>query len=170
MKKVILLSIILIFLTGCGGLYDLNNFILPDDIGFLALIEELDTPRKIVDYMGKNFTYERHIFYTPDPYVLWKTKKGDCNDFSTFAVFIANYHGYGGYQIKLQGNGLNIHWLAVYLESGQYSYSNNTHYYYVQLNEFRYIVMDWHYKNRLNWISYIVYDYNMNIVETGYNN
>jgi len=170
MKKIILVSIILIFLTGCGGLYNLNDFILPDDMEFLTLMEELDTPQKIADYMEEYFTYKRHIFYNPDPYILWKTKKGDCNDFSTFAVFIANYHGYGTYQIKLQGKGFNIHWLAVYLENGQYSYSNNTHYYYIQMNEFRYIVMDWYYKNRIDWISYKVYDYDMNIVEQGYNN
>jgi len=88
MKKIILLILILILLTGCG-IFNLNGWICPDDGEFLAVIEELDTPQKIGDYMLENFTYEAHNFYAPDPYTLWKTKKGDCNDFSTFGVFIA---------------------------------------------------------------------------------
>jgi len=93
MKKIILLIIILILLTGCSGIYNLNIFILPDDIGFMALIEELDIPEKICQYMADNFTREQHD-YPLTPYQLYITRKGDCDDFSNFAIFIANYHGY----------------------------------------------------------------------------
>lgn len=172
MKRKVLISVLVILLilvlTGCG-MVNLSGWIYPDDQEFMAMVEELDTPQKIADYMEEDFTYEMHPFYTPDPYILWKTKKGDCNDFSTFAVFVAHYHKYETYQIKLQGKGFNVHWLAVYLENGQYSYSNSTHYYYIQVNKFKYIVMDWYYKNRLNWISYTVYNYETNVVEKGYN-
>lgn len=34
--------------------------LLPDDPEFIATIEELDTPKKIGDYMVENFTYELH--------------------------------------------------------------------------------------------------------------
>ena len=54
MKKIISLIIVLIFLTGCSGLYNLNNFVLPDDSEFLVLIEELDTPQRICQYMIDN--------------------------------------------------------------------------------------------------------------------
>ena len=53
MKKIILIIIVLILLTGCNEIYNLSNFILPDDAEFLALVEELDTPYKIGQYMKK---------------------------------------------------------------------------------------------------------------------
>ncbi|GAJ14905.1 unnamed protein product, partial [marine sediment metagenome] len=107
MKKALLIIFILsiIFLAGCSGIFNLNGWIWPDDLEFMALIEELDTPQKISDYMRENFIYKANVIYAPDPYTLWKTGEGDCNDLETFARFVANWHGYETYQIKIYYSG-----------------------------------------------------------------
>ena len=167
MKKLLILFILLtIFLSGCG-LYNLNNIVLPYDAEFLALIQELDTPQKIGDYMLENFTYEFHDLYALDPYSLWKSKKGDCNDFVTFGTFIANYHGYTTYQLGIFYENYK-HRIAVYNESN-YSITNNQ-YYYPDFDTFREIV-DFDSKSRsIDWLKYKVYDYNINVIEQGTNN
>lgn len=166
MKKLLVLLIILtLFLSGCG-LCNLNNFILPDDTEFIALIEELDTPEKIGDYMLKNFTYQLHTLYVPNPYQLWLTKNGDCNDFATFGMFIANYHFYETYLIKIFDETSLRHYISVYLENNCFSITDNQ-YYYFGFKTFKEIVnFDSKYMipNR-KWLKYIVYDYDMNVIE-----
>ena len=172
MKRVILLFVLtLIFLTVGCGIYNLHNFLIPNDDEFLKDLEKLDTPQKIGDYMLRNFTYKAHKIYAPDPYILWKIKEGDCNDFSTFGIFVANYHGYKTWQIKIFYRGsIYKHWIAVYLED---NYSTTiVRYYYSDFDTFKKIVEK---NNKIvlynkNWSKYIVYDYDMNIVERGYNN
>ena len=166
MKKIILFLILIIFLSGCS-VFNLNGFVLPDDIEFISCIETLDTPEKICAYMKENFTYKKHYFYNPDPYTLWKTRKGDCNDLVTFAMFVANFHGYKTYQIQISFKGTSIkHVLAVYLEDGKYTYSNFKAYYPLYVLNFNDIITDYfsttfEYELR----SYKVYDYNMNLIE-----
>lgn len=176
MKKIILLIIVLIFLTGCGGLYNLSNFVVPDDLEFLALIKELNTPKIICQYMLDNFGYEDHPYNTLTPYQLYKNKAGDCSDFSLFAVFVANYHGYETYQILVifypHVFGYTMgHIIGVFKEEGGYSISEGKYYIggfgryrktFKEIVDFNY-PEDW-------WKSYKVYDYDMNIVETVYNN
>lgn len=176
MKKIILLIIVLIFLTaGCGS-YDLNNFVLPDDGEFIKVIKSLNTPEKISDYMLNNFIYEAHNFYIPDPYTLWKIKKGDCNDFATFGVFVANYHGYETWQIKIYFKcTIDNHRIAVYKEDGGLSFTDNQYYNrylpdFFRFNNFRDIVQHNSGITLKVWTKYIVYDYWNNEVETGYNN
>lgn len=172
MKKLfvlILLTVLLITsLSGCG-LYNLNNFVLPDDAEFLALVQELDTPQKICNYMEDNFTYEFHI-YTLDPYTLWQTKKGDCLDFATFAVFIANCHGYETYQIRISFNSLLKHRIAVYVEDEGLSFSDcQCHSYYLSktyFDNFKEIVnYDCEYNIGKEWSKYIVYNFDMQVIE-----
>ena len=166
MKKIILSIIILIFLTGCGGLYNLNNLILPDDMEFSNLIRRLDTPQKIGNYMMENFTFEKHDSLLT-PYQLYKTKKGDCDDFAIFGIFIANYNGYETYQIAIiLKNGIG-HFLGIYVENGEYTYSNNRHYCPINVLTFKEIILD---ACRFEWANYTVHDYSNNIVEQGYNN
>jgi len=166
MKKVILSIIILIFLTGCSGLYNLNNFILPDDMGFLCLIRQLDNPEKIGNYMMENFTFEKHDSLLT-PYQLYKTKKGDCDDFAIFAIFVADYNNYETYQIAIiLENGVG-HFLGVYVENYKYTYSNNRHYCPINVLTFKEIVSN---ACRFEWAKYTVYDYWNNIIEIVYNN
>ena len=156
MKKIILLIIALIFLSGCG-IYNLNNFILPNDIEFMQIVESLESPQKISDYMVENFTYERHGLYTPSPYILWLEKEGDCNDFATFGMFIANYHGYETYQVRLFGENF-CHIIAVYVED-VLSYTSNRGYYYGH-DSIKEIV-----ERFPEMKSYKVYNYDNNLIE-----
>jgi len=151
---------IVIFLVGCGTT--------PDNGGFIACISELHTPEKIGNYMLENFEYEVHDFYTLSPYELWKTRKGDCDDFSAFGVFVADYHGYETYQIEIFDNTFYQHYVAVYVEDIWYSITDNR-YYYFGFDTFREIV-DYVCDIRDNvWTKYIVYDYWDDIVEEVYN-
>ena len=175
MKKIILLIIILILFTGCSYIYNLGNFILPDDLEFLNVIESLQTPKEICQYMLANFRIEDHPYTTLTPYELFLNKKGDCNDFSLFSVFVANYHGYETYQILIKVYpwifGYHMkHMVGVFKEEGGYSISDERYYlggigkYEKTFKE----IVDFIYSE--GWKSYTVYDYDMNIVETGYNN
>ena len=167
MKRIILSIMILIFLTGCSGLYNINSFILPDDLEFIALIKELNTPEKICKYMLDNFESEEHLYITLNPYELYNTKKGDCNDFATFGIFIANYHNYKTYMIKMlfpkpiyQVD--TWHTIAVYEESNSLTVSENRCYWDGEYFEDFRTIMDVF----IGWTKYIVYDYNMDIIET----
>jgi len=167
MKKVIILIIILMFLTGCGygGLFNLNNFILPNDIEFLKLIKELDTPEKICQYMLDNFESEEHSYITLTPYQLYLNKKGDCDDCSNFGIYIAHYHRYETYQFLMLFSGNIWHSIAVYKEGNCYTFSDNQIY-----SGGCYLSFDDILQIYNGWIKYKIYDYEMNIVETEYNN
>jgi len=140
----------------------------------MAMVEELDTPQKISDYLIENdFEYEVHAIYAPDPYTLWKTKRGDCNDFSTFGVFIAHWHGYETYLIKILYNGtFEKHWIAIYKEDDGFSFTDCQYYfnnYGYFFDTFRKIVeFDCKYFPDKKLKKYIVKDYENNIVEEGY--
>ena len=161
MKKLLFLYILFIFiLSGCG-IYNLNNFVLPDNIEFLALIEELDTPEKICNYMLENFTYETNSILL-NPYKLFITKNGNCDDFSFFATFIAHYNNYETYQILIEFPLKKYHVIGVFKEGNYYNISENLLYIECFCENFREIMNFYFYKN---WLSYNVYDYDMNIVE-----
>jgi len=167
MKKIIIFIILLIFLTGCG-VYDLFDFTTPNDAAFITCINELDTPEKIGDFMVGNIAYEIHDFYAPDPYTLWKTQKGDCNDMSIFGVFAADYNGYETWQIEIFDETWYQHYIAVYNEDIWYSITD-CQYYYFGFNDFKEIVEDACQRRNKKWTKYIVYDYWNNIVEEKYN-
>ena len=169
MKKLLILLILsVLFLSGCG-VYNLNYFVMPDDDEFLALIIELNTPRKICQYMEDNFTYEVHSHYAPTPYVIWKTGKADCNDYVTFAQFIANHHGYETYHLLVTftyNDEKTKHSLGVYLENDKYNYSNCTYYCLLNATSFEDIVIhNFRPPCESEVISYEVYDYNNNLIE-----
>lgn len=169
MKKILMIIGIVICLstTGCGA-YNLTNFVTPNDLEFTTLIASLDTPEKICDYMCKNFTYEAHPFYAPDPYTLWKTQKGDCNDMSTFAVFIAEQYGYDTYQIHIFYKGTIVsHYIAVYIKEGEVSFSDNWQYYPMQGDSFREIVDFDCWLQKRECSIYKVYNYEMKLIEKG---
>lgn len=169
MKKLLILIILISLTAGCG-IYDLNFFVMPDDLEFLALVKELDTPQKIVQYMSDNFEYEAHALWTPTPYIIWQTKKVDCNDFVTFAIFIANYHNYETYQIEIfWKNTIDRHMLAVYKED-KYSFSDCEIYCSARYNTFLEIVEYDCWLRDKDWTKYIVYNYWNDIVEEVYNN
>jgi len=147
----------LIFLTGCGWLFGLKNWTVPGVLEFAELAESLNTPQKISAYMCQNFTYEEHKELV-SPYTLWKTKKGDCNDFATFGMFMAHYNGIKAYIIIIAyGKGYE-HALAAYVEIEGMSFTDNTAYcnnWDSYFNSFKEIV-DW---SSDKWTKYKVYDW-----------
>jgi len=171
-KKVyytLILSLILTILLSSCGIFDLDGWITPNDAEFRALIKELNTPEKIGKYMLENFTYKPYNWISLTPYELYIRKKGDCNDFSNFGVFIADYHDYITYQIKIFDNTLYTHYVAVYNENIWYSITDGR-YYYFGFDSFKEIV-EYVCNIRLKtWSKYIVYDYWNDEVEIGYNN
>ena len=121
--------------------------------------------------MKENFEYGFSTF-AYSPYQMWlqnvKTKNGDCNDYSCFAVFCANWHGYETYQIAIIFKASLIgHFLAVYREYDKYTYSSNEKYYPIYADTFEECVLNYlsFCKKDLNY--YKVYDYNMRIIEKG---
>jgi major membrane immunogen (membrane-anchored lipoprotein) len=174
MKKlcIILLMISLIGLTGCG-IINPSELVLPDDLEFINLVESLDTPAKICEYMMWNFLQEPSPYSSKSPYELYLTKTGDCNDYATFGMFCANYHGYNAYEIIISyKNTLTAHAIAVYEENGGYTYSDYSQYFNKAEKSFDDVVIS---DGKLilavgyQWKSYKVYDYEMNIIEEGFN-
>lgn len=169
MKKliIILIGFTLIFLTGCG-VFNLNNFIVPDDAEFLACIEEIYTPQEIGNYMLENFTYEAHDFTAQSPYELFLSQKGDCDEFAKFGVLVADYRGYETWQICIFDGSFYSHYVAVYNEDIWYSITDNQ-YYYFGFDNFKEIV-NYVCDIRLKtWTKYIVYDFWNNEIEIFYN-
>jgi len=166
-KKIALLIIALILLSGCG-IYNLSNFVLPDDLEFLAVVESLNTPEKISEYMQENFEYKYQPLKALSPYQLWKSKYGDCNDMACFGHWVANYHGIETYQIEIKlKNSFETHWLAVYVEGDYYSFTDNQIYFY-GYKTFREIVEKSCNDNICyEWTSYKVFDYGMKVIESG---
>jgi len=168
MKKLIVLTLLIIsiLLSSCTKLCVLNpsTITMPDDLEFLAVVKQLDTPEKIANYMTNNFTYKIHDFYKPSPYTLWQIKEGDCNDFSTFSAFVANYHGYETYQIVIFDSSPYSHVVSVFNENNYCSIIDNKSYY-RSFNGFQNIVEFICYKHSRIWTKYIVTDYSMNTIE-----
>ena len=165
MKKIIILIIISFLLSGCS-IYNPYNFIMPDDVEFIQVVESLDTPLKIVQYMIFNFKYEYQAIGVKTPYQLWKIKKGDCNDFSNWVRVLGNYHGYTTYQIRMILKGIN-HWLGVFDISGELFYTSNQFYCVNPYKSFEDIVKFYCIVHQKELIKYQVYDYDMNIIKEG---
>lgn len=166
MKKYVVIIILCLFLSGCT-IYNLNNFILPDDKGFIDTINKLDTPYKISLYMQENFIYQTHIVYAPCPYTLWKTKKGDCNDFSSFATFVADYHGYKTYQMDIFNHNIS-HYLGIYQTGNCYQITSNMDIFWECFKTFEEIANYYNnYDDKYDYTKYKVYDINQNIIEAG---
>jgi hypothetical protein len=151
------------------ALFKLSGWISPDDLKFSNLIKELDTPQKISDYMVNNFTYKASAFYAFSPYTLWVIKNGDCNDFATFGVFMADCNGYTTYQILVSyEHSDGSHCIAVYKEGDKLSFTENQYYFnndghffntFKEIINFECKLLD------LKLEVYIVYDYENNIIE-----
>ena len=160
----IIILILILSLTGCSSIYNLDDFVTPNDIEFINTIEKLNTPEIICDYMRNNFTYKENPYHSTDPYQTWLDRTGDCNDYATFAIFVAHWHGYEVYQMHIYLKNLkDTHYLAIYVEDG-YSYSSLESYFPLQFNTFLEIA------DRRTWSKYIVYDYEMNVVEISHRN
>ena len=165
---IIILFVALITLTGCG-VFNLGGFVMPDDLEFIAIIQSLDTAKKIGTYMDENFTYKANLFSAVSPYKLWKTGLGDCNDFACFGRLCGDYNDIPVYEIVIRDGSLYLHHVCVYEEylwNKKYSFTDNTKYY-SGYNTFREVVFRSAGNVGIEWTSYTVRDYNGNIVEKG---
>jgi len=114
MYKVFIALLIIMFLSGCG-IYNLDNFTIPNDIQFLECVAGLDTVPLIAQYMEDNFTYKIRPYNTLSPYGMWKIREGDCTDYGAFGVFAARYNGIEAYQVLIYySDGTLNHINAVY--------------------------------------------------------
>ena len=167
LNKIIIGIAMLLSLTGC--LFYNLNFVMPNDTKFLAIIESIDTPEKICNYMEENFEWEFHLL-SFSPYQMWlvnvKARTGDCNDMSNFAVWVAHHHEYEVYQVHVYYEGEFIsHLLGVFVEDGKMNYSSNTVYWKLQTSSFKEIAEHNCYKFCKQLRKYKVYNYNMNTIE-----
>jgi hypothetical protein len=154
----------MLMMSGCG-LFNLNGWVVSDDLEFLEVVESLKTPEMICNYM-KNFNYKEHPFYAPDPYTFWKLGEGDCNDFETFARFVADYHGYTTYRVVVYIKGVFFrHALAVFEEDG-FTYQDIKAYKPIYADTFKEVVEHWE-KSQMGYEvrKYKVYDYEGNEVD-----
>lgn len=160
MKHVLVLTLLIVLMC-CSCV---TIFVTPDDASFLAVVERLNTPQKICQYMLNNFETEEHPYVTLTPYQLYITKKGDCDDFTAFAQFIANWHGYETYRIRILFAewvyGYYVyHMMPVFVEGNCLTFAENQYYFGYCNHSFGAIMA--HY---CGWVSYTVYDYWDNIV------
>lgn len=154
--------------------FNLNTWILPNDFRFWTCLWDLKTPKEICQYMADNFNYQRHkISYSP--FEQWLYKNGDCNDYSSYAVFKAHINRYETWQIHIVFTKfLQIpvgHVLGVYYEDG-YTYSDCWIYNPIHVDSFISVVH--HYLNQRgkssNYLNYYrVYDYENNVIEANKN-
>jgi len=177
MKRLILIVLIiclcvfvLVCLIGCvpdaPDLYNMNDFILPNDMAFINVVKELQSARQICQYIHDNFTYKAHLFYGLSPYELYLTKEGDCNDFSTFAVFILTFHDKTAYQIRIFCKHLSTtHYITAFYNGDKLEYIDNWSYLEIAADSFEEIVKDACLIRKWDWKKYVVYNYNMEIVE-----
>jgi hypothetical protein len=161
-KKVFILILLTMLLTGCG----IVSSVLPNETDFKQVIEELSTPRLICLYMQDNFEYQLQFYGVKTPLELYLSKVGDCNDFSNFGVYIADHHNYDTYQIRIVFNDSDIaHWLGVYKEANGLTYSSNKLYSYLSFNSFKDIVKNYCNKKERVYVGYKVYDREMSLIE-----
>jgi len=91
LKIVLSFLAIVAILTSCSGTQlDVENI-----LSFAEVVNQLDTPEKLLDYMKDNFTeawHEGHISYSPEEF--FNIKEGDCKDLATFGSYVLEQHGY----------------------------------------------------------------------------
>jgi hypothetical protein len=85
---------------------------LADSSNFTAVVDQLDTPEKALQYMRDTFIFATHYpglrSYPPEEF--FRIKKGDCKDYATFFSYVLAQHGYYAeiVSIKYSGSGHSV--------------------------------------------------------------
>jgi hypothetical protein len=85
---------------------------LADSSNFTAVVDQLDTPEKALQYMRDTFIFSVHYpglrSYPPEEF--FRVKKGDCKDYATFFSYVLAQHGYYAeiVSIKYSGSGHSV--------------------------------------------------------------
>ena len=91
LKIVLSFLAIVAILTSCSGTQlDLDNI-----LSFAEVVNQLNTPEKLLEYMRDNFTeawHEGHISYSPE--VFFNIKEGGCKELATFGSYVLDQHEY----------------------------------------------------------------------------
>ena len=98
---VILFLVLAIFLTGCSGSGIVTAATETEEGDFQEVVNLLDTPEKLVEYMSKNFKHYVEVYGEPldgyNPYLpedFFYIRVGNCEDFSAFSSYVLDQHGY----------------------------------------------------------------------------
>ena len=95
-----------------------------DDPEFVNVVNALDSPKKICQYMENNINY-KELSGPHSPYQTYLSKEGDCADYAVFASAIANFHGYECFFIIMYWTSDVCHAITVYNMGDYYTYSSN---------------------------------------------
>ena len=107
MKKLFVLVMVLffcLFYAGCSWVT--IPPVIPDNGGmdeydseFISLLNELNTPLKLLNFLSTCHYKEHDGAYTP--YEFYNKREGDCVDFSIFSCYILHYHDYKVYSVSI---------------------------------------------------------------------
>lgn len=136
-----------------------------EDSEFVNLAYQLDSPKKICQYMEKYIDYNK-LNGPHSPYQTYLSKEGDCGDHAVFANNIAHFHGYESNYVSIDWTNGHSHAIVAYDMGDHYTYSSNHLYFSQSFNSvlacvnhctsrFGYIlsnykVFDWDYYNYRN--------------------
>jgi hypothetical protein len=99
-----------------------------EDTGFVNLVYQLDSPRKICQYMDRYFNYK--VLDGPhSPYQTYLSREGDCGDHAVLASNIAHFHGYDCNYISMKWTNGHSHAIIVYNMGDHYTYSSVQQYF-----------------------------------------
>ena len=107
MKKLFILTTVLffcLFFVGCSWVT--TPTVIPDNGGmdeydpqFISLLNELNTPLKLLNFLSTCHYKEHDGVYTP--YEFYIGEEGDCIDFGIFSCYVLHYHDYIVYSIPI---------------------------------------------------------------------
>jgi hypothetical protein len=107
MKKLFVLGMVLffcLFFVGCSRVT--TPPIIPDNGGmdeydsqFISLLDKLNTPLKLLNFLSTCHYKEHDSAYTP--YEFYIGKEGDCVDFGIFSCYVLHYHDYNVYSVPI---------------------------------------------------------------------
>ena len=135
---VILFLVLAIFLTGCSGGGIVTPATETEEGDFQEVVNLLDTPEKLVEYMAKNFKHYVEVYGEPldgyNPYLpedFFYIRVGNCEDFSAFSSYVLDQHGYNVFLLYYMGlsnesGDIYGHTISVfYNEDGKLKYITN---------------------------------------------
>ena len=135
---IILFLVLAIFLSGCSGGGIVTAATETEEEDFQEVVNLLDTPEKLVEYMSRNFKHYAEVYGEPpgeyNPYLpedFFHIQVGNCEDFSAFSSYVLDQHGYNVfllYYMALSHENGDIygHTVSVFHnEDGQLKYITN---------------------------------------------
>jgi len=129
-----------------------------EDTQFVNLLYQLDSPKKICDYMEKYINYK--VLNGPhSAYQTYLSKEGDCADHAVFANNIAHFHGYKSNHVHIEWTNDIYHAIVAYDWGDHYTYSSTQLYVSQSFNSIEACVN--HCTSRFGYIlsDYEVYDW-----------